>query len=99
MILGMVVGNVVSTQKDAGLTGFKLLVVQQVGLDMQLKPSYLIAADAVGSGLNEVVIVVQGSSARIAEGSKNKPVDASVIAIVDTMEVEGRRVYQKFQNS
>ncbi len=46
-----------------------------------------------------MVIVVQGSSARIAEGSKNKPVDASVIAIVDTMEVEGRRVYQKFQNS
>jgi len=96
MLMGKIVGQVVSTQKDEGLRGYKLLVVQCVDVKMQLTSSYVVAADAIGCGSNEMVIVVQGSSARIAEQTKNKPVDAAIIAIVDTVEVEGKRVYEKF---
>lgn len=95
MLMGKVVGTVVSTQKDAGLDGYKLLIVQNVDLEMQLKGSYIVATDAIGAGLGELVIVVQGSSARIAQRTLNKPVDASVIAIVDTVEVEGAVKYDK----
>ena len=97
MLLGKVVGTVVSTQKDPGLTGYKLLVVQCVDIGMKLTPIYVIAADAIGSGMNEMVIVVQGSSARIAERTQNKPVDAAIIGIVDSVEVEGKRVFEKFR--
>jgi microcompartment protein CcmK/EutM len=97
MLLGKVVGTVVSTQKDEGLKGLKILVVQCVDIAMKPTPSYVIATDAIGCGEGELVIVVQGSSARIAEGTKNKPVDASIIAIVDSVEVEGKRVYEKFR--
>lgn len=97
MILGRVVGQVISTHKDEGLTGFKLLLVQQVGLDMELKSTYLVACDAIGAGEGEVVIVVSGSSARIAQRTKDKPVDAAVIAIVDHVDLEGRRVWSKFE--
>jgi len=95
--MGKVVGTVVSTQKDEGLKGLKILVVQCVDIAMKLISSYVIAADAIGCGEGELVIVVQGSSARIAEGTKNKPVDASIIAIVDSVEVDGKRIFEKFQ--
>ena len=97
MLMGKVVGTVVSTQKDVGLQGYKLLVVQCVDIKMKLTPAYVIAADAIGCGMNEMVIVVQGSSARIAAQTKGKPVDAAIIGIVDSIEVEGKRVYQKFK--
>ena len=97
MLMGHVVGTVVSTQKDEGLKGYKLLVVQSVGIDMKPTPSYVIAADAIGCGINELVIVVQGSSARIAEQTKNKPVDAAVIGIVDSVEIGTKRVFEKFR--
>lgn len=96
MILGMVVGHVVSTHKDEGLGGFKLLLVQQVGLDMEPKAPFVVACDAVGAGEGEVVIVVQGSSARIAAATRDRPVDATVIAIVDHVDVGGERVWSKF---
>lgn len=96
MILGKVVGQVVSTHKDEGLSGFKLLLVQQMGIDMELKPGFVVACDAVGAGEGEVVIVVQGSSARIAATTKDKPVDAAVIAIVDHIDLQGARVWSKF---
>jgi len=95
MILGKVVGTVVSTQKDEGLEGLKLLVVQLVELDLKMQRSFVVAADSVGAGLGELVIVVQGSSARMATRVKGRPLDASIIAIVDTMELEGRIAYKK----
>lgn len=95
MLMGKVVGTVVSTHKDEGMTGFKLLVVQNLQLDMKLSPSYVVACDAVGAGIGEVVIVVQGSSARLTEQTRNKPVDAAVICIVDSVEIDGVRVYEK----
>lgn len=99
MLMGKIVGTVVSTQKDSGLTGYKLLVVQCVDIEMKLTPSYVIAVDAIGCGANEMVIVVQGSSARITDRTKNKPVDAAIIAIVDNVDVQGKKVYEKFHNN
>ncbi len=96
MLMGKVVGTVISTQKDQGLMGFKLLIVQNVDLNMKLLPSYVIAVDAVGAGMDEVVIVVQGSSARMCQQTLQKPVDAAIIAIVDSLEYQGKIIYRKF---
>lgn len=83
MILGKVIGNVVATRKDEKLVGSKLLVVQPVDLDGKPQGSYLIARDTVGAGAGETVILVQGSSARMAKQSKETPIDCAIIAIVD----------------
>lgn len=96
MIMGKVVGTVVSTQKDQGLMGFKLQIVQNVDLSINLLPSYVIAVDAIGAGMGEVVIVVQGSSARMCQQTLNKPVDAAIIAIVDSLEYQGKVIFRKF---
>lgn len=95
MLMGRVVGTVVSTHKDEGMTGFKLLIVQTVGLDMSPTKSYTVTVDAVGAGIGEMVIVVQGSSARLTNQTKNKPVDAAVVCIVDTVEFSGQTIYSK----
>ena len=98
MLMGQIVGTVVSTHKDEGMTGFKLLIVQNLDLQMKLTSSYTVAVDAVGAGTGEIVIVVQGSSARLSESTKNKPVDAAVICIVDTIEIDGRSIYSKAES-
>jgi len=95
MILGKVVGTVVCTQKDEGLEGLKLLVVQSVDLEMKPQKSFVVAADAIGAGMGEFVIVVGGSSARMATRVKGRPLDAAVIAIVDSVEVGGKLIYRK----
>ena len=95
MILARVLGTVVSTRKDHGLLGLKLLLVREV--DGQFKPagSFVVAADAVGAGEGEIVMVVAGSSARLTEVSRDKPVDAVVVGIVDAVEVAGKDAYLK----
>lgn len=96
MFLARVVGNVVSTRKSELLTGRKLLVVEPVDFDQQRgdgKP--LVAIDSVGAGEGEVVLVVQGSSARLTESTKDTPCDATIMAIVDYIELEGRRTFAK----
>lgn len=95
MLMGRVVGTVVATHKDEGMTGFKMLIVQNLDLKMNLTSSYVVAVDAVGAGMGEVVIVVQGSSARLTDQTKGKPLDAAIICICDSIEVEGRLIYQK----
>jgi len=96
MTLGKVVGTVVATQKDHGLEGFKLQIVQTLDL-LSLKPkeSFVVAVDAVGAGDGEVVLCCSGSSARMTNVTENRPVDAVIVAIIDTAEVEGQTVYQK----
>lgn len=95
MILGQVVGTVVSTRKDPGLSGLKLLVVRE--LDDAMKPTghLVVAADAVGAGRDEVVLVAAGSSARLTEATRDKPVDAVIAGIVDAVEEHGRLLYEK----
>ena len=95
MLLAKIVGNVVATQKDEGMNGFKLLIAQSLDLQMNLTSSYVVACDAVGAGLGEVVVVVQGSSARLTEQTRNKPVDAAVIAIVDSVKIGRESIYDK----
>lgn len=95
MILGQVVGTVVSTRKDSGLSGLKLLVVRE--LDDRLEPtgSLLVSADAVGAGRDEVVLVAAGSSARLTEETRDKPVDSVIVGIVDEVEEKGSVIYSK----
>lgn len=95
MELGRVVGTVVSTAKVEKLTGQKLLLINLVNPDVKPTSSYVVAVDGVGAGRDEIVIVVRGSSARQAEGMQSVPTDASIIAIVDSLELQGKMVYQK----
>ena len=95
MLLGEVVGTVVSTQKEMSLTGLKLLLVRAI--DEMRKPTgaIVVAADAVGSGVGEIVLYASGSSARQTKVTENRPVDAVIMAIVDQVEVAGEVLYKK----
>ncbi len=95
MELGRIAGTVVATQKSEGLAGYKLLVVDLLKTDGETTGTNLVAVDTVGAGMGETVIVVRGSSARQAEGMTTVPVDASIIAIVDSIEVEGKVRFKK----
>lgn len=92
MILGRVCGTVVCTRKDESLVGLKLLIVEELTLDGS-KPTgnHVVAADAVGAGASEKVLVVAGSSARLTERTLKKPVDAAVCAIVDQVVFDSER--------
>ena len=87
MLLARIVGTVVATRKDERLHGRKLLVARLVGVDGEDEKGHLVAVDTVGAGIHEVVLIVQGSSARMAFGCKECPIDAAVVGIVDTVEV------------
>ncbi|MCX7648075.1 MAG: EutN/CcmL family microcompartment protein [Elusimicrobiales bacterium] len=89
------VGNVVCTRKDDKLVGTKLLMVQPVGLDDSPKGNPIVAIDAVGAGEGELVLIVQGSSARQTSKTENTPVDCTIFAIVDTIEKDGKIVFRK----
>jgi microcompartment protein CcmK/EutM len=91
MILARVVGTVVSTRKDPRLEGNKLLIVKPVTPEGADESGYIVAVDTVDAGFRETVLVVSGSSARMAEGCKDRPVDASIIGIVDTVMVDRPR--------
>jgi len=87
LILGKVIGTVWSTKKDENLVGAKFLIVRQLNLDYTPKESTVIAVDSVGAGVGEVVLVAQGSSARQTNFTRNKPVDAVIMAIVDKLDI------------
>jgi len=96
MLLARVVGNVVSTRKSERLTGTKLLIIEPVDFKQQKSDGKLmVAIDSVGAGVGEVVLIVQGSSARLTETTKDTPVDATIMAIVDYIELEGKRTFSK----
>lgn len=88
MILGKVVGTVVATRKDERLVGSKLLLVQPVRPDGSERGAALVAVDTVDAGAGEQVLVVSGSSARMAAGLADRPVDAAIVGIVDTVAVD-----------
>jgi ethanolamine utilization protein EutN len=87
VIVGKVIGNVWATRKDQGLNGLKLLVVKPMDYYSGLDLPELIAADSVGAGIGELVIVVTGSSARRVLNKDNCPLDAMIVGIVDEVEV------------
>jgi ethanolamine utilization protein EutN len=88
MILARVVGTVVATRKDPRLEGKKLLVLKPVSPDGKDEPGYVISVDTVSAGFRERVIVVAGSSARMAEGCKDTPIDSAIVGIVDEVHLD-----------
>jgi ethanolamine utilization protein EutN len=89
MILGRVVGTVVATRKDERLTGAKLLLVRTIDPQGKDEAGYSVAVDTVDAGPNERVLVVTGSSARMASGLKDCPVDAAIVGVVDSVDLTG----------
>ena len=89
MLIGQVVGTVVSTRKDEKLEGLKFLIVKVLDLDGKLSGAYVVGMDSVGAGTGEVVMYATGSSARQTGATKDRPVDAVIMAIVDAIDVGG----------
>lgn len=87
MILATIVGTVVATRKDERLVSHKLLLVQPIDPQGHPQGSHLVAVDTVDAGFGETVLIVSGSSARMAAGLKDAPVDAAIVGIVDAIEV------------
>ncbi len=97
MNLGIVKGTVVSTNKAEKLYGLKLLIVKPIDIETwQEKGAPVVAIDAVGAGEGEVVMTVSGSSSRQTIVTENKPVDQTIIAIIDHVDVNGKRIFEKF---
>jgi microcompartment protein CcmK/EutM len=90
-----VIGTIVATRKDEKLVGGKLMVVQEAGVNSQLKERYVVAFDSVGAGEGELVLVAGGSSARQTTITQDKPIDAVIMAIVDIIQVNGEVTYKK----
>ncbi|MDY6782153.1 MAG: EutN/CcmL family microcompartment protein [Cyanobacteriota bacterium] len=95
MQIAIVRGTVVSTSKLPSLTGVKLLLVQFVDEEGNLIPRYEVAADSIGAGLDEWILVSRRALAPHPEGSDVRPVDAMVVGIIDTVSVENRLLYSK----
>lgn len=93
MYLAKVVGSTVATHKDPNLEGAKLLVVRLISPEGREAADLHVAVDAVGAGVGNVVVVTIGSGARLTEQTNPMPVDAAVVAIVDSIEHMGARVY------
>jgi microcompartment protein CcmK/EutM len=96
MLLARVMGTVVSTRKEQRIEGIKFLLLEKVdAATMEGKKDYVVAMDSVGAGLGEIVFYAAGSSSRMTAVTDGKPSDAAIIAIVDSIDVEGKLVYQK----
>ena len=87
MLLAKIVGTVVATRKDPRLVSNKLMVARPVDPRGKAEGAYLVAVDTVDAGIGETVLIVSGSSARMAAGLKDCPVDAAIVGIVDTVDV------------
>ncbi len=96
MILGRVVGTVVATRKDEKLVGKKLLIVKPVDPETRRESGYVVAVDTVDAGAGEVVICVSGSSARMATGLKDHPVDNAIVGVVDSIKIQGQDEWKLF---
>ena len=88
MILARVVGTIVATRKDPRLEGHKLLILKPVSPEGKDEAGYVISVDTVSAGNRELVIAVSGSSARMAEGCKDKPIDNAIVGIVDSVSLD-----------
>ena len=95
MQLGRIVGTVVATRKEETLESLRFMVVRPIDPDGKETGAPVVAADAVGAGIGEVVLYASGSSARQTAQTKDRPVDATIMAIVDEVEVGGETTYRK----
>jgi microcompartment protein CcmK/EutM len=90
MKLGRIVGTVVASRKDSSLDSLKLLIVVNLSTTLEKEGGYVVAVDSVGAGVGEVILYATGSSARQTAVTKDRPVDAVIMAIVDSFDIEGR---------
>ena len=96
MQLARVTGTVVSTRKEQRIEGIKFLLLEKIdAATMEGKKDYVVAMDSVGAGIGEVVFYASGSSSRMTTVTDGRPSDAAIIAIVDSIDLKGERVYQK----
>ena len=96
MLIGQVVGSVVATQKDERLESLKLLVVRVHDQENRATDQYVVAVDAVLAGPGDMVLFATGSSARQTQLTEGKPCDAVIMAVVDSWDLGGRNVYEKW---
>ena len=97
MYAAKIIGSAVCTCKEQKLVGLKLLVVQPISLlTLENEGKPVVAVDAVGAGQSEVVLVVGGSSARQTAVTANMPVDATIMAVVDYIDIKGKQVFEKY---
>jgi ethanolamine utilization protein EutN/carbon dioxide concentrating mechanism protein CcmL len=97
VLIGQVVGSVVATQKDARLAALKLLVVRVHDQENRPTEQYTVAVDAVAAGPGDLVLFATGSSARQTELTDGKPCDAVIMAVVDSWDLGGKNVYEKWK--
>jgi microcompartment protein CcmK/EutM len=95
MLLAKVVGTVVSTRKVQTMEGLRFMLLRQVGVDGKESGGHVVAADAVGAGVGEMVLYATGSSARQTPSTDKRPCDAVIMAIVDNWEIGGEFKYKK----
>ena len=89
MYMARVIGNVVATRKEDSLVGLKFMVIRRVNAQEQEQGMDEVAADYVGAGIGDYVLVGQGSSVRVRDDKKSVPVDLAIIGIIDSIDVEG----------
>ena len=92
MILGRVIGNVISVIKDESYVGFKLLVVQELDINGNYNKNFYISADLIGVGVDEIVLVTNGTSSRATSETFEKPIDSVIIAKIDKLIFEDREI-------
>lgn len=97
MLLGRVAGTLVASRKDPSIEGHKLLLVRTLDIEGEETGQFVVAMDAVGAGVDEVVMVAQGSSARQTDVTRDRPCDAVVMAIVDSWETDGQQRFHKYR--
>lgn len=95
MLIARVVGDVVSTLKDDKMVGRKLLIVREISVENEIVGKPVVAVDTVDAGIGDVVLIAQGSSARQTTMTKETPTDAVIMAIVDSLELEGKVTFRK----
>ncbi|MCZ6598246.1 MAG: EutN/CcmL family microcompartment protein [Planctomycetota bacterium] len=96
MLIGKVVGSVVATRKDEKLDNLKLLLVQVYDHTNEPKDQYVVAVDSVQAGAGDMVLYATGSSARQTVLTENKPCDAVIMAVIDSWDLGGENVYEKW---
>lgn len=95
MLIARVVGAAVATIKDEKLVGSKLLIVREANVNGEAIGKPLVAIDTMNAGVNDLVLIASGSSARQTELTRERPVDAVIMAILDSLEVNGATTYRK----
>jgi microcompartment protein CcmK/EutM len=98
MLIGKVIGTVVSNRKDPKIEGLKFMLVRQVDVDLKELAGYVVAADSVGAGVGEYVLYATGSSARQTVVTDKRPIDAVIMAIIDQWEIGGKLQYHKYRD-